>query len=829
MGIIQRIWENKNNEFKKLVVFDLIRNFKDEYECFFKDQNLVSSNSGHISDMAVLDIHQNFAAILYGKKYCSTQTPELHIYVDLIDPNSIVPLGKTFHLRYKLTGGISPSMYQVTCKIGKLEDDDIVEDDSETIAQVEEDGFTITTTGEGEFYLMFTLELDGYSHEYVLGDAFKVELVPTFMAALDRLNQSKANMKTALQQKGLSVTIPFEEYSTLIENLQTVSKGTTLRGICTDLGIETDGTESDSDLIDMIAAETTTLKNSLSNSANSIDTDLSTETENFYKTEALKILNQESSNMELVDGIETIPSYYMGVTKSSGFENETLVNVIIPSTVKEIGNYCFKKGVESLTLNEGLKHIGYESIQDFNIKTLTLPSTLEWVGGNSLKHLGISSIHIPKNVKLFGDTATYLSKGFWNGGHSGACHYCPELATITVDAENETYMALNNDLFSKDGKVLYLVSSAKTGTYTVPATVEYICDNAFINAEGITKIEFASGSNYKTITDAILNVLGRVDEIVFPSSVETIRCGFTRYTNFRAITLTSNKMVAAFRNFAKHFNGILFVNDNLVAEYKASKTYEPMKDKIYPVSQKVNVLNFNLVENTGFNSSLYNIMPAIETNEGDLVIAHFITHYDPESETVNNYDLPNGWTEVATADAIDCYMIPDESYGKIKQVQHFAYTFAEDTDKTVFTLAYKQAHRSAVDEKSIYYGVVAANLIAIPGGVSVTLSNDGTTEYSSETINTIARPEANTVLYGFGLSNHTENVVENLGTNHILTSLDGTGDMIVPENDRNLCMISNDKLATILQKGGTGETFRAYYVTDNGKFNVLSLIITMGE
>lgn len=110
------------------------------------------------------------------------------------------------------------------------------------------------------------------------------------------------------------------------------------------------------------------------------------------------------------------------------FGNKIIEEVIIPSSIKEIGEEAFWgcRNLKSVELNEGLEVIGGNAFRDTSIKTIKLPKTvktieqrafmscermhfielnegLEKIGEDAFMLSGLVSIVIPKSVKEVGD------------------------------------------------------------------------------------------------------------------------------------------------------------------------------------------------------------------------------------------------------------------------------------------------------------------------------------------------------------------------------------------------------------------------------------------
>ena len=131
------------------------------------------------------------------------------------------------------------------------------------------------------------------------------------------------------------------------------------------------------------------------------------------------------------------------VSSSAFFGNGRISEVILPDTVKSIGNYAF-----------------YSS----SLEKITIPN-------------GVTSI--------------------------GECVFanCKNLTAITVASDNAKFCSMDGVLFSKDKSVIYCYPIGKSGTnYTVRGGVCEIKAAAFLNCDRLTDITFnGSEDEWKTV------------------------------------------------------------------------------------------------------------------------------------------------------------------------------------------------------------------------------------------------------------------------------------------------------------------------------------------
>jgi len=164
---------------------------------------------------------------------------------------------------------------------------------------------------------------------------------------------------------------------------------------------------------------------------------------------ALSAIPMEALVSVIVSGGEEIAE---GIFKGAA----ALTSVSIPESVTKIGDEAFSgcAKLEAIILHEGITEIGEDAFYDCTALTsIALPASLETLGETA-----------------FGRTTS--------------------LTSVTVADGNEAFKAVDNVLYSADGKTLILYAVAqKQHSFVIPAGVEEVAANAFYGAANLVCIE----------------------------------------------------------------------------------------------------------------------------------------------------------------------------------------------------------------------------------------------------------------------------------------------------------------------------------------------------
>jgi hypothetical protein len=209
----------------------------------------------------------------------------------------------------------------------------------------------------------------------------------------------------------------------------------------------------------------------------------------------------------------SIPSGVTEVNDGAFQGRTTLTEVTIPASVTSIGAQAFgscssltgitvdpanpsytsvsgilldKNGATLLQVPGGMSGtytipFGVTRIEDFSLRgcsslsTVIISSSVTSIGYLVLGESGVTAITIPAGVTSIADEAFMDTQA---------------LSVIAVDAGNPSYEAVNQVLFTKDGKTLVAAPGGIAGPYVVPDGVATISRGAFRECTGLTGISF---------------------------------------------------------------------------------------------------------------------------------------------------------------------------------------------------------------------------------------------------------------------------------------------------------------------------------------------------
>ena len=260
---------------------------------------------------------------------------------------------------------------------------------------------------------------------------------------------------------------------------------------------------------------------------------------------------------------------------------------------------------------------------------------------------GVTSIADYTAYGCFYATSISIGKDVKSIGPSYTTFYCRDLETITVSEDNEYYKAVDNVLFSKDGKELLKVAcKALSGTYNVPDGVVKIDKKAFDICKNIEKV---------VLPDSV----EEIGEYAFYEcfSLETLDIGMAKISSvgngvFEWIEHPVEVIADKDNEYVSAANGSLFskIDGTLYHAYITGNEY------FIPYGVKI-LTNYTIdTYDTECNSIV--IPDTVERIESDAIMAwNTVVHYfGSESQWQEIYD--DTWGSIESMGAIMHYCDP---------------------------------------------------------------------------------------------------------------------------------------------------------------------------
>ena len=218
----------------------------------------------------------------------------------------------------------------------------------------------------------------------------------------------------------------------------------------------------------------------------------------FANTTPIHLLSYTTSNNEV-----TITGFAHGASSVS--------NLLIPPTitglpVTTIGEKAFnyRSSITNAILPASVKTIEFSAFASSNLQSIEMHG-IETIADSVFYASDLTSIILPDSLHTIGDQ---VFRG------------CTSLATITVDADNPYFKAINNVLFNKSGtKLIRYAPRLPATAYTAPDGIETIVDYAFHNCSFLESITLPD--SLQTIGDSAFNSCA-LTSLTLPASVTSI-------------------------------------------------------------------------------------------------------------------------------------------------------------------------------------------------------------------------------------------------------------------------------------------------------------------
>ena len=229
------------------------------------------------------------------------------------------------------------------------------------------------------------------------------------------------------------------------------------------------------------------------------------------KTLVQYLSKKDNVKYEVPEGVERI-----GADAFSDYSN--LTTIVIPSTVKEIGDGAFSgTGLVSIELPEGIETIGIGLFRSCsNLTSITIPNSVTSIGEQAFFGcVSLETINVPASVTSIGERAFNETK--WLQDKLDAGETTVVVNGITVYTINYTFpegtTSIENQRFAMDEEIISVI---------IPASVDHIGEYAFYGCPNLKSVTFEEGSKLKEIGYAVFAYCPNLTDIVLPDNLEVI-------------------------------------------------------------------------------------------------------------------------------------------------------------------------------------------------------------------------------------------------------------------------------------------------------------------
>jgi len=239
----------------------------------------------------------------------------------------------------------------------------------------------------------------------------------------------------------------------------------------------------------------------------------------------------------VVAGDYVIRTFNNGTCEITGYTG-TKTNLSVPKelngyAVTAIGQYAFSnnKTIENVSIQTGVTKIGASAFSSCTaLGIVYLPSTLTIIDDSAFSSCSsLHTIRLPEGLTSIGDWAFSRCESLTSiripstVTAIGDCAFnsCSSMQSYTVEYGNTRYSSLQNCLMASNNTVLLQYPIGRSDkSFTVPASVEQICINAFTTAK-LTSVTIPANKAV-SIGDFAFSWCMNLQEIRLPANVASI-------------------------------------------------------------------------------------------------------------------------------------------------------------------------------------------------------------------------------------------------------------------------------------------------------------------
>lgn len=211
-----------------------------------------------------------------------------------------------------------------------------------------------------------------------------------------------------------------------------------------------------------------------------------------------------------------------------------LQEVKLGNAITEIGEYAFCEcpALTSIDLPTNLEYIGDFAFQGTNIAEITIPNKVKYIGGGAFLSL-ISSEDCYSwdimNIGAFELNPLYIR--FCSGGLYGFYNNSLRSGSLSAGESHRDYLysttsALRKLTFADDSKLREIGAGAfayaQLEAITIPDSVSYIGDYAFVGNHNLKSLKFGDKSKLLAINCGVFQNCDALEEVILPANISKI-------------------------------------------------------------------------------------------------------------------------------------------------------------------------------------------------------------------------------------------------------------------------------------------------------------------
>lgn len=221
-----------------------------------------------------------------------------------------------------------------------------------------------------------------------------------------------------------------------------------------------------------------------------------------------------------------LPNGLTSIGSQAFYNCASLKEIKLPESLSSLGSAAFYNcsSLEKVVLTDSIPILESSVFSSCSaLKRIVIPNGVTTIDDFAFSHCSaLESMQIPKSLT---DIST---KAFLE---------CPNLAGVTIVADNPTYICRNNALLSADGETFYCYfDGSQNSLYTIPVGVETIETGAFLNCDYLQRVIVPEG--VQKIAFNSFDGCTALESLSFPASVEDCSYAVTACYSLNDVTIS---------------------------------------------------------------------------------------------------------------------------------------------------------------------------------------------------------------------------------------------------------------------------------------------------